>query len=106
MTSYKTLVFGTIAFVCAASPAFADIPSAVPGPVRHDIPSAVPGGLKTADIPSAVPGPSRKDIPSAVPGPSRKDIPSAVPKYVRIVGVAGLPALALDIMWLQRFIGH
>lgn len=105
MTSYKTLVFGTIAFVCAASPAFADIPSAVPGPVRHDIPSAVPGPAR-ADIPSAVPGPSRKDIPSAVPGPSRKDIPSAVPKYVVIAGVAGLPVMALDFSWLQRIIGH
>lgn len=106
MTSYKTLVFGTIAFVCAAAPAFADIPSAVPGPVRHDVPSAVPGGLKSMDIPSAVPGPTRKDIPSAVPGPKRKDIPTAVPRYLLIAGVAGLPAVTLDLLWLQRFIGH
>jgi hypothetical protein len=105
MTSYKTLVFGTIAFVCAASPAFADIPSAVPGPVKQDIPSAVPGPSRN-DIPSAVPGPTRKDIPSAVPGPSKLDIPSAVPKFVVIAGVAGLPAVTLDISWLQRLIGH
>jgi|GEM_PF-6593061 len=105
MTSYKTLIFGTIAFVCAASPALADIPSAVPGPTRMDIPSAVPGPSRN-DIPSAVPGPSRNDIPSAVPGPSRFDIPSAVPKYVVVSSVAGLPALTLDLSWLSRFIGH
>ncbi len=91
MTSYKTLIFGTIAFVCAASPALADVPSAVPGPVRHDVPSAVPG-------------PARKDVPSAVPGPARHDVPSAVPKFIVIAGVAGLPAMRLDLAWLQRFI--
>jgi hypothetical protein len=105
MTSYKTLLFGTIAFVCAASPALADVPSAVPGPVKYDVPSAVPGPTRN-DVPSAVPGPSRNDVPSAVPGPSRFDVPSAVPKYVVIAGIAGLPAVTLDMSWFQRFIGH
>jgi hypothetical protein len=67
MTSYKTLVFGTIAFVCAASPAFAD-------------------------------------SGSALPGPQQMDSGSALPKYLVISGVAGLPPLAIDISWFNRFI--
>jgi hypothetical protein len=33
MTSYRTLVFSAVAFVCAASPALADCAHAMPGPV-------------------------------------------------------------------------
>lgn len=93
MTSYKTLIFGTIAFVCAASPALADSASAVPGPHRFD--SA-----------SAVPGPQRKDSASAVPGPQRKDSASAVPKFLVLAGVNGLPSLTLNLNWLQNLIGR
>ena len=103
MTSYKTLLFGTIAFVCAASPALADSGSAVPGPSRLDSASAVPGPSRL-DSASAVPGPSRKDSASAVPGPARKDSASAVPKFLVIAGLSSLPVLRIDIGWLRTLI--
>ena len=89
MTSYKTLIFGTIAFVCAASPALADSGSAVPGPSRMDSGSAVP---KKLDSGSAV--------------PKKLDSGSAVPRFIVISGVAGLPSMTLDVSWLQHFIGR
>jgi hypothetical protein len=96
MTSYKTLLFGTIAFVCAASPALADSASAVPKVKTLDSASAVPK-VKTTDSASAVPSPVRVfDSASAVPKP----------KYLVISGVNGLPTVTLDISWLRSFIGH
>jgi hypothetical protein len=96
MTSYKTLLFGTIAFVCAASPALADSASAVPKVKTLDSASAVPK-VKTTDSASAVPTPVRVfDSASAVPKP----------KYLVISGVNGLPTVTLDISWLRSFIGH
>ncbi|HZZ65870.1 MAG TPA: hypothetical protein VFE17_10255 [Candidatus Baltobacteraceae bacterium] len=105
MTSYKTLLFGTIAFVCAASPALADSASAVPKASRMDSASAVPGPSRM-DSASAVPGPSRKDSASAVPGPSRKDSASAVPKFLVLSGLAGGPTMRIDLSWLQAIIGR
>ncbi len=99
MTSYKTLIFGTIAFVCAASPALADSGSAVPGPSRMDSGSAVP---KKLDSGSAVP--KKLDSGSAVP--KKLDSGSAVPRFIVISGVAGLPSMTLDVSWLQHFIGR
>lgn len=101
MTSYKTLLFGTIAFVCAASPALADSASAVPKTTRMDSASAVP---KRMDSASAVP--KRMDSASAVP--KRMDSASAVPKskFLVLAGMSGLPSMRIDLSWLQAFIGH
>jgi hypothetical protein len=108
MTSYKTLLFGTIAFVCAASPALADSASAVPKVKTLDSASAVPK-VNTLDSASAVPKVKTTDSASAVPSPVRVfDSASAVPKpkYLVISGVNGLPTVTLDLSWLRSFIGH
>lgn len=53
MISYRTLVFGTIAVIAAAAPAYADSVAAVPGPVHTmDSVAAVP---KPMDSVAAVP---------------------------------------------------
>ena len=62
MTSYRTLLFGTIAFVCAAAPALADSAHALPGPVTHS-------AVSTMDSAHALPGPVTQDSAHALPGP-------------------------------------
>jgi hypothetical protein len=55
MISYRTLVFGTIAVIAAAAPAYADSVAAVPGPVHTmDSVAAVPKA-QTMDSVAAVP---------------------------------------------------
>lgn len=96
MTSYKTLVFGTIALVCAASPAIASADSI----------GAVPGPIHKTDSIGAVPGPVHKtDCIGAVPGPIHKhDSIGAVPKVVVTTGLPGMPTVKIDMETLVKFI--
>jgi hypothetical protein len=73
MVSYRTLIFGTIAVIAAAAPAYAAPPKALPEPqtsksviVRADTgPRALPGPNTG---PRAIPGPDTG--PRALPGPT------------------------------------
>lgn len=68
MTSYRTLVFGSIAMICATAPALADSAHAIPGPVT--MASTVSVG--TMDSAHAIPAPvtntaSRQTAPAPQP---------------------------------------
>ncbi|HEV3155667.1 MAG TPA: hypothetical protein VGZ02_17815 [Candidatus Baltobacteraceae bacterium] len=59
MVSYRTLVFGTIAVISAAAPAYAGQPLALPGPQQQ-------ASVATPSQPQALP---QKGQPRALPSP-------------------------------------
>ncbi len=101
MISYRTLVFGTIAVVCAAAPAYADSASAKP--YMHTMDSA---SAKPMDSASAKPldSASAKPLDSASAKPL--DSASAKPKIVRLSGIAGLENLVFELTWFGGIIQH
>ncbi len=66
MISYRTLLFGTIAVMSAAAPAYADSAAAVPAPIHTmDSAAAVPAPIHTMDSAAAVPKAQAGDTTTA-----------------------------------------
>lgn len=91
MTSYRTLIFGTIAVICAATPALADSVSAKPS-------------VQTMDSVSAKPAPQPMDSVSAKPKAliNRTDTVN----LVTVSGVPGVPTMVLNLNWFAGLIHH
>jgi hypothetical protein len=66
MTSYRTLVFGSIAMICATAPALADSVHAMPGPVTTQSITAV----GTMDSVHAMPAPVTQNTTRQAPAAS------------------------------------
>jgi hypothetical protein len=88
MTSYRTLVFGTIAVICAAAPALADSVSAKPS-------------VQPMDSVSAKPAPQPMDSVSAKP----KAVTTAQDPHVLVIsGVPGIPSMVINLDMFAGFI--
>lgn len=90
MTSYRTLIFGTIAVICAAAPALADSVSAKPS-------------VQPMDSVSAKPVVQPMDSVSAKP---KALIAGTNPRLVTVSGVPGIPPMIVDLNWFSSFIHH
>lgn len=89
MTSYRTLIFGTIAVVCAATPALADSVSAKPQ-------------VQTMDSVSAKPVVNPMDSVSAKP----KAIVNGGSQLITVSGVPNMPPMVIDLRWFSALIHH
>lgn len=92
MTSYRTLIFGTIAVICAATPALADSVSAKPQ-------------VQTMDSVSAKPGPQTMDSVSAKPKALINRVDGSQ-HFVTVSGVPGIPPVVVDLQWFAGLIHH